>query len=360
MAMVERAATWLAAACAFVAQILYAVHFYKPHFQSDDAVLNMLAEAMWEQGTLLPRGWITNNGDLMVPSGAILLAPLLSWIPNGFHAHAIVGVFAIVVMLLAFVWFLQQRIHDVSILAAATAVCLSGLSWYCAHAIYQQTTYLWWPAGFFVGAALIWKSWRARPDRNASRWCGIALFLLVAIICFANPARTVIMFVLPLYAFDRALALSNGTNPGGLAKHWLHRFGVGDGSSSIALGLGFVTSAAGYAWLTYSGRVETLHSASGLHWAGWGSVAMHARLFLEGWFPLLGFGPNRVGLESGYFAVVMEWGRLLLALWLTWVAVHETLTVRRQQDPFRRFDVRLSGGLPADSRAIRFPGTACG
>lgn len=336
MVLVERAATWLAAACAFMAQILYAVHFYRPHFQSDDAVLNMVAEAMREQGSLLPHGWITNNGDLMLPSGAMFVAPLLSWIPNGFHAHAIAGVFAIVVMLLAFVWLLRQRIGDGPVLAIAAAVCMSGVSWYCAHVIYQQTTYFWWTAAFFVGAALIWKSSQVRQRGNPSPWLGFALFLLVFTICLANPSRMAIMFILPLYAFDRALSASNGSGPGGLARRWLRRFGVGDGSSAIVLGLGFLVSATAYAWLIFSGRVETVHNASSLHWAGWTAVLDHACLFMEGWLPLLGVTPSGLRIQSGFLAAVLEWGRLWFALWLTWVAAHESLTVHRQKDRFRR------------------------
>ncbi len=75
--IVERTGAIAVLVCVVVAQVLYAIHFYKPHFQSDDAVLNMLAESMWSQRTLFPMGWVTNNGDLMVPSGAQLVAPLL-------------------------------------------------------------------------------------------------------------------------------------------------------------------------------------------------------------------------------------------------------------------------------------------
>src|SRR5690606_14521434 len=213
---------------AVLAQVLYAVHFYKPHFQSDDAVLSMLAESMWEQGTLFPRGWITNNGDLMVPSGALLIAPLISWLPNGFNLHAIAGIFAIVIMLVSAFMFLRQRKVDTPILVATIAMCASGISWYCAHVIYQQTTYLWWPAGFFIGATLICKHREVRASKTDGLAFGAALFLVVSCVSFANPARTFIMLFLPLYAFDRALVVSTGKGSAGPFHYFLDRLGIRD------------------------------------------------------------------------------------------------------------------------------------
>lgn len=332
----ERTGAIAALICVLVAQILYAVHFYKPHFQSDDAVLNMLAESMWSQGSLFPAGWVTNNGDLMVPSGALLVAPLLSLMPNGYDAHAVAGLFSIAAMLFAFTWFIRQRIRDTSVVAIAAAACISGLSWYCAHAIYQQTTYLWWPGGFFIGATLIWKWRREREmDRHGRGW-GIALFMLVSTICFANPARTAIMFVLPLYAFDRALEGWGKDEPGGVLKRWAYRLGLSRQSMSGVLIGAFISAAIAYAGLKHWGRMETLHGASGLHWAGWSSVAKHLGLFVEGWFPLLGVNPSGVSVKAGMLAAASDLGRLALAAWLTWIGLSEIATVHRQRDKFRR------------------------
>ena len=332
---VER--TWLLAtlACVIAAQLLYAIHFYKPHFQSDDAVLNMLAESMWNHGSLFPLGWTTNNGDLMVPSGALLVAPLLSWIPNGYHAHSVVGLFAIAAMLLAFTWFVRQRIKDISVVTVAAAACISGLSWYCAHAIYQQTTYLWWPGGFFVGATLVWKWWQQRDAGRRALGLGVALFVLVFTICFANPARTAIMFLLPLYAFDRALA-GWRSEESSVVERWSSRIGLSARSTTRILIVAFVSAAFGYACLVHTGRMETFHGASGLHWAGWSAVAKHLGLFVEGWFPLLGVSTAGVNMKAGMFSAALELGRLVLAVWLTWVAISEISTLHRQQDKFRR------------------------
>ncbi|MFZ1390299.1 MAG: hypothetical protein WAS23_01790 [Dokdonella sp.] len=329
------------AACAFaiavVAQVLYAIHFYKPHFQSDDAVLNLLAESMWKQGSLFPEGWISNNGDLMVPSGALLIAPFLSWLPNGFGLHAIAGVFAIVVMLAAFLWLLRHKVRDASILLVAGAFCASGLSWYCAHVLYQQTTYLWWPAGFFAGAALIWKRRQSKAPAAGSRWIGTMLFLLVAIVCFANPARTCIMLVLPLYAFDRALmASSGGMNGHGAVRRWLERSGARDRFVVTALGAAFLVAAAAYAGLMSAGIVSTDYSASNLHWADGTAIWKNLSLFLDGWFPLLGSNLARFNWREGVWNGSLEIARFLFALWLSWVGVSECSGVRRQKDPLRR------------------------
>ena len=61
--------------------VLYVVHFGRSDFSSDDTALSLQAESMWEQGSLFPAGWVGNNGDLMLPSGVLLIAPLLAWFP---------------------------------------------------------------------------------------------------------------------------------------------------------------------------------------------------------------------------------------------------------------------------------------
>ena len=97
----------LAFVAVFIALLLYITHFHRTWFNSDDAVLNMLADAMWQQGRLLPQHWINNNGDLLVPSGALLIAPLLRWFPNGFAVHAVAGVFAALLLTGSLAWLLR-------------------------------------------------------------------------------------------------------------------------------------------------------------------------------------------------------------------------------------------------------------
>jgi len=333
---IERLSAFLAFLLVLAAQLLYAVHFYKPHFQSDDAVLNMLAESMWEQRSLFPHGWMTNNGDLMVPSGALLMAPLLEWLPSGFRAHSVAGVFAIGLMLVAFTGFLRQGVQDRAVLLVAAAACISGLSWWCAHPVYQQTTYVWWPAGFFAGSFLIWKWRNCVPPAEAPSWAGVLLFLLVFVVCFANPMRTIVMLVFPLYMFDRALAASIGTRGASIATSWLDRMGLRDRFVVGAMGGGFIAAALAYEILLRAGLVATLHGASNLHWAGWGAVVRHLDLFLSGWFPLLGASPAHIGLGAGLAAGILEAGRLVLAVWLTWVAIAEASAIHRQRNALRR------------------------
>lgn len=318
---------------------LFVAHFYRAYFSSDDAVLSMLAQSMYDQGRLFPEGWITNNGDLMMPSGALLLAPLLAWFPNGFNLHAFVSLVTIALMLIPFACFLRAARVPLPVLLLATAIVASGFSWISAVLIYAQTTYMWWPAGFMVGATLIWKLRTQGDHYSGGRFdlLAIALFALIFVLCLANPGRVAVMMVLPLLAFDRAVALrleGTAVSETGYRK-WIRLLGLRDRLTLVCIGASFLLALIVYRLLLHFGITQTEHFASRLTLASWRSIADHLRIFGNGWFAYLGAIDERL-LPKYPGAIVLRAFRLLFSVWLTWVAVAEVARIRRADDVLRR------------------------
>jgi hypothetical protein len=326
---------------AFVAVVtmllLYLLHFYRPHFSSDDAVVNTLAESMWQQGRLLPHGWINNNGDLMMPSGSLLIAPLLAWLPNGYGVHALASVFAAFLMLGSLTWLLRVLRMPWAVVVFLATLVASGFSSTFTVMVFAQTTYVWWPAGFFLGAALIYRQRLGAGASPRSRWLMTALlFLLVFSISFANPGRVALMMVVPLYLFDRVLALgaSNGMAATPAWQRWPRWLGASDPLTLVGLVVSFLSALLIYLVLAHMGVTEASYNAAALRWGGLGSVWRHAATF-EGWFEYLGAPSDPLGTGYWPFAglACFRWG---IALWLTLVGITEVARLRRQPDIARR------------------------
>jgi len=335
-----RGASLAIVAVAFLAVLaillMFVLHFHRAYFTSDDAVVNMLAGSMGEQGRLLPEGWVNNNGDLMMPSAALVVAPLLRWMPNGFRAHSIAGGLAVVCLLAALMGLLRiLKMPWIVVLVVATLLA-SGISYQFGNFVFAQTTYFWWPVGFLFGALLICADRRvmARPFPNA--WIGTAsLFAAVFSISFANPQRGLLMLVLPLYAFDRALAAARiprgETN---WIRRWCHLSGFGD-RMTISLAASFAAALITYETLKFSGVTESVYNAAGLHLADWKGVWRHAEIFATGWFFYLGAEPFSNGLNPAIEGV-LRLVRGVFAVGLTLVGLREIWCLPSQRDPVRR------------------------
>jgi len=311
----------------------YLADFYRPLFNSDDAVLSMLGEAIWQQGRLLPVGWINNNGDLMMPSGALITALLFHWLPNGYSAHAVASTFAVFFMLGSLGWLLcALQIPRAVILFLLTFVA-AGVSYDFSSMVFAQTTYVWWSAGFFVGAGMLCQERSRLPSLSQNRWIRpVSLFVLVFGVSFANPARVGLMMVLPLYALDRALAL--GGRKGGAPPGFFASAGVGDPIVSFGLGASFLAAAALYALLAHMGITQASYNAAALYWGGWASVWKHLSTF-EGWLNYLGAGVNPFERNPSGF-LWLRWFRWSLAFCLTAYAMFALLRTPIEKDRQRR------------------------
>lgn len=315
--------------------LLFVTHFFVIRFTSDDAALNMLADEMWRQGRLFPRGWITNNGDLMMPSMALVLAPLLRWLPNSFGLHSIASVLAVAITLASFGAFLQAARVPMPVRLVALAVMATGPSWLLALMIYGQTTYMWWAMALPLGATLIW-SYRTQV-RDFGKFDSLRLFLLCTLV-FAltveNPSRAILMLVLPLYAFDRVvhMGMSSLEEDTDWWKKWLIRLGLRDRLALLGIFGGFLLAATGYYLLVKFGVIETRHFASSIRWGGLEAVSKNLRVFAAGWLPTLG-ADDSWGTTGSLFELVLQKIRLLFAIWLTWVAVAEISRAFRPSKP---------------------------
>lgn len=332
--------------------LLYVAHFFRPDFSSDDAVLNLLAEAMYEQGRLLPHGWVVNNGDLMMPSGALLIAPLLAWWPNGFGLHAVASVTLSVTLLALAAWFLRvQRIAWPAVLVTLTLFA-SGFTREFTVMVYGQTTYFWWPAGFLAGAGLLLQHHRHRAGaagttfgRQFLDWRLVLLGVVVAALSFANPNRVLVMMVLPLYAFDRMLAWQAVPESRRGLRAWFGAL-LPVSPASLTIAIAFLVSAVAYRWLMHAGVTATQHFVSALQLADAAGVREHVRIFVNGWFDYI--GGSRVGEASKPWEPFLRTIRTSIAVALSAVAVLELRDWRVDRDPVRRalFVAFLAAFLP--------------
>jgi hypothetical protein len=328
----------LLAACSVATVLLllaYVAYFGKPDFSSDDAVLSMQAESMWEQGALFPKGWIYNNGDLLTPSGTMLLAPLLAWFPNSYELHAVAGFFAVLLLLGSAIRLLVLMKVPMPVVCVAVAVVASGLSRMSAIMLYLQTTYVWWPAGFLLGAAILFQQ-RDMDDsaRLKSRSGLIGLALIVFLLGFTNPGRALLMLVFPLYVFDRALVGQGSTGKSGLMVRFQQISGVRDPLVVFGIAIPFLVASLVYLALLRAGVVRSLDGAAALRWDGLDGLVSHARIFASGWFDYLG-GGREANAAWGKLETILRPARMAFAVWLTWVGMAEILRIRRSEEPAR-------------------------
>jgi hypothetical protein len=316
--------------------LLYVLHFHKAEFTSDDAVVNLLAGEMFQQGRLLPHAWVTNNGDLLVPSGAPLVAILLHWFPNGFGVHSVAGVFAVATLLTTFIWLLRLLRMPWIVVLLLSAFVGSGISKQFAYFVFAQTTYLWWPLGFLLGAALIC---RARLALNATparvRSSSFLLLLVVFSISFANPGRVFIMVVVPLCAFVLALTpapLASGPQKT-LWRCLRDRLGSRD-PLMFGIGAGFVSALAAYLLLKSIGTTENVNGAAALSLNDWSGAWRNLGSFGKGWLPYL--GAEKASAHAGSFlaSCLYAFGSAI-AVVLTLVGIREFWLLRNHNDPVR-------------------------
>lgn len=351
MALSARWSSIIAFAIVLALLVLYVLHYGRSDFSSDDAVLSLQAESMWLQGTLFPEGWVGNNGDLMMPSGVLLVAPLLRWFPNNFELHAVVGIFAIVLMLASFAAYLRVARVPFPILLLATAVVASGLSRISAIMLYLQTTYVWWPVAFLLGATLICGYRQVPSSRNRSSVYPIAgMALLVFLVTLSNPGRAALMVVFPLYVFDRVLCGRSAVSRKTGMKHFAGMFGIADPMTLVGIGVGFAAATLAYVYLFSSGLVQTQHNSSALRWEGWAALLGHARIFVFGWFDYLG-GVREMNAPDTRLENLLQPLRLGFVVWLSWVGLSETIRLPGSRDPLRS---ALTGAFLASFVPILF------
>src|SRR4030095_12453235 len=136
--------------------LAYVGYFSEADFGSDDAVFNLLAGALHDQGRLIvPRGWVTANSDLIFPSAALMMLAMLPWLPNGFAVHAIAACALTIVLLIMLGWGLVASGRSILATAFVVTILATGLSRGMLLMMFTQTTYFWWPFEFLTSALII-------------------------------------------------------------------------------------------------------------------------------------------------------------------------------------------------------------
>jgi len=317
--------------------LVYVGYFSKSDFGSDDAVLNVLAGAGYEQGRLIvPRGWVTANSDIIFPSAALMMRAMLPWLPNGFTVHAIAACALTIVLLIALAWGLVASGRSTLATTFVVTILATGLSQGVLLMTFTQTTYFWWPFEFLTSALIIQSYYRyTGTARKLSRpvLAGL-LFAVNATIAMTNPMRVLIMVVVPLLVFNRfASAGSADVAQDSRASRILRAVGPWT-TLEINLALAVSIGAVGYYWTLYSLAVLRPEHATFLRLANAAGWLEHLKIFAAGWFDYMG------GTIDGYANNVLSaWvhvGYASLALALSAVPLLELRRWPAPMEPARR------------------------
>lgn len=278
----------------------------KQNFTSDEAVLNLLAREIFQYKNLFPSNWITTNGDLMFPSGTLIVAPLLQFFPNSFELHAVASVLLTLVFFIALHWVLKA--YSLPSYFLPMALFASGISIKYTQMVFLQTTYFWWVCAFFLTIAAF------ANHRFTHPWRGSLVFtaLVSAAVSLSNPGRAMLMYVVPAMAFITAYHWPARVAPINLYPiFW--RLG--------AVALGWSAASVIYYSAFKIGLVSTLDQAAALHPTNAAQIHSNIVIFLNGWVDYLGIDPSAFGgtdLSGFYLAICASLVLLFSAAAFIW------------------------------------------
>ncbi|QGZ39536.1 hypothetical protein IP92_01818 [Pseudoduganella flava] len=195
-----------------VALLLFFLAFdYQLIFHSDSAIKNLLAQEIVETHRFFPPDWTYVNKDLWVLYGQALVLPLLAFMPNGYSAHAVATALSAALVLTS--GWLLTRMLGASRTATwvALLVLSSGLSLSMAEHIYGQSAY---EVMFWLGVLLLYGYW-AHLQPGARHGAGVLVAAMAVVVCWSNPQRALVFYLLPLLA--AAWALRNAGRASGAA-----------------------------------------------------------------------------------------------------------------------------------------------
>jgi hypothetical protein len=278
----------IAALTTAIAMLSYIGYFSRPDFSSDDAVLNTLAAAMYDKGKIFPHGWITANSDIIVPSAANFIAPVLGSVENGFQVHAYLACAMACTLWLLMICTL--RVVNQSTLAMGVAILLlaGGFSRSFTWMLYTQTTYFWWPAQVLFSISIIVVLRRYGSNHfNARSVCLLfALFVTNALISISNPSRIFVLSFFPMLIFNRALANRNPSARESKNNSWMRLCGPWS-AAEVALLSAFAFALIVYYSIVHHATIVP-KNISFLRLAEPPEIWSNLRIFLNGWFDYLG------------------------------------------------------------------------
>lgn len=261
----------------------------KQNFTSDDAVLNMLAREMHQHGSVFPSNWVTANGDLMLPSGTLIVAPLLHFFPNSFEMHAVVSVVLTIIFLFSLHWALKAYSPESYYLPMV--LFASGISFKYTQMVFLQTTYFWWVCAFFLTIA-VFANHRFEHPRSSSL---IFTVFVSAAVSLSNPGRAMLMYVMPIMAF---LVAYHWPARGATFAPMAWRLG--------AVGFGCLLASVGYYSIFKLGLSSTVNHAAEIRPTSIDKIHENLVIFLNGWMDYLGVDYSAFGgtpLTGFYLAI---------------------------------------------------------
>jgi hypothetical protein len=185
--------------------LYYVAVDYQVGLHADSAVMNLLAQEIRDTGSFFPASWYYANGDLWIAFTQLPILPLLSVLPNSFALHAWSSLVT-AALVLSGAWCVggmlgQSRNARLLLLL----VLSSGISPNMAENLYGQAAY---GVLFGFSCLLAFSGWRLMHADGAARWRWGACFALLALqVCWSNPQRALVFYVLPLLAALLAMRL---------------------------------------------------------------------------------------------------------------------------------------------------------
>jgi len=287
-----------------VLMLVYIFHGYRIDFHSDSATKNLLAEEILRTGELFPRDWYFVNSDIWIVFNHLLIVPLLSFMDNGYAAHAVAGVIWAMLILWC-TWLLSGLLTNIRpARMALVALVAGGVSWAGAENIFGQVAY---GNTFLLSGLAIYASWRYLSDTGRQAILFGVLAALLMVVTFAsNPQRAVITYLLPLCA---AVSIHGASHM--WAAGWRIATPVRRSLMLLSfLVLGGLLGLVWHYWLL--ARVLDVPGAGNARWLDFGTMLTNVGATLHGLLGLLGGVPTP-GASLTSMGGVYEGGRLIVA-----------------------------------------------
>lgn len=297
--------------CSIAVISLYLLRYAIADFTSDAAMNSILARMMYEEGTVFPRHWVISNGEGPFPSTAMLIAPFLAVIPNGFTIHAVFSWLLTVALIGSFYFCVRQIGISRWLSLLGASVFSVGFSYPFVRMTYVETAYFWWPFGFLfcTGCFVI------AIEKRCMIYRVLGLFVLF-LICLKNPQRTAVMLVLPLLIFVGYFSYSRDARP--FMSGWRTLLQSLAGQIALIALAVFTTE---YLFKKL-GLITDYAVVSGLQLASPTQISNNSKIFLNGWFQYFGaqseiyadhqFEPMFMAFRSALIVVISAVGLLTI------------------------------------------------
>lgn len=301
--------------------LYYVAIDYQAGLHADSAVMNLLAQEIYETGSLLPSTWYYANGDLWLAFTQLPVLALLPFTQNTFALHAWSSLLC-AVLVMGSAWSVGGMLGQSRTARALLLLVLaSGLSPNMAENLYGQGAY---GVLFAFSCLLALSGWRLLHASGAARWrWGICFGLLALQVCSSNPQRALVVYALPLLAALAAMQLPPGAAQ--RRRAWLPAAVL---LAAIVIGAG---------WHAVLVRQVGNSGLPPPTWLDFDGMLRNILGTLRGLLSLLGGLPQAgtpVASVSGAFTALHLCAALALLLLLPWAVLR---ALRAPQDSAQRF-----------------------